>query len=150
MSSPARTTSIACGEYVGQRERVEVRYWRTRLAPAGDWAIANDGTNKKYPGVWVSFGYETDSDKQPEAILVDFTWGSTGYEREVSRTEESRRTKRITDSSAGEVLILNPDGKLILREGASDAADETRRQRLAEVRRRISNVKNPSNKSPFK
>jgi hypothetical protein len=129
------------GEYVGQVERLEVPYWRTTR---GEWVVANDGTNKRFPGVKVLFGQQVDSPNQPEAILVDFHLGNSGYSRVVSRNEEKVETKPVADSSAGEVLILNPDGKLILREGADDTTDPTRIERLRKYHRRVNKVKDPA------
>jgi hypothetical protein len=127
------------GEYVGQRERVEVPYWRTTRA---EWVVADDGKDKRFPGVWVRFGHDAPNANQPEAILIDFSNGPVGYSRVLSRTEAWVDTRSVSDSSAGEVLILNPDGKLILREGADDATDDARRVRREHVRKRIYVIKN--------
>jgi hypothetical protein len=132
------------GEYVGHSERVQVPYWRYLR---NDWVIADDRANKRVPGVRIQFGYNGESN-QPEAILVDFHRGSTGYSRVVSRNEDQVKTEKVSDSSAGEVLILNPDGKLILRETASDVKDERRIKILKEVRSFIETVKDPSKGTP--
>jgi hypothetical protein len=125
------------GEYLGHRERIKVPYWRTTREA---WLIANDGKYKKVPGVQVPFGYEGNDPNQPEAILVDFNTGSVGYDRVVSRTDDRVDTKPVRDASAGEVLILNPDGQLILREGARDASDTNREKRLADVKKRVKSL----------
>jgi hypothetical protein len=129
------------GEYAGQRERVEVPYWRTTRAA---WMIADDGTNKKGPGVQVPFGHEGSDPSQPEAILVDFRSGNAGYDRKVGRVG----TRPVRDTSAGEVLILEPNGKLILREGARDTLDRERQARLEMVRKRIDEIRK-KDRSPF-
>jgi hypothetical protein len=129
------------GEYVGQRERIEVPYWRTTRA---EWVVANDGKDKRFPGVWVPFGHDAPNANQPEAILIDFSNGPSGYNRVVSQSEEKGvEATSVADASAGELLILNPDGKLILREGAEDATDKDRETRLEKYKERIGKVKDP-------
>ncbi len=135
--SVAERVPVYRGEYVGRSERVEVPYWRIRR---GRSFIFDDGRSKKAPGAWLLFGYGLVKSKQPEAILVDFANGSVRYDRVPLRGAD-RRKRRITDESAGEVLILRPDGKLILRESARDTVDAGRIARLQRVRHRIASIK---------
>ncbi len=131
------------GEYIGRSERLEVPIWR----PAREnWVIANDGLVRNKRSTVVSFGYQEEGD-QPEALLVDFHTLGTVYDRVVSRTEEKVDTRKVSDTSAGEVLILNPNGKLILRDVAADVADKGRRDRVEKVHKRVESVKHPGKSS---
>jgi hypothetical protein len=141
----------ARGEYVGRNLRSEIPYWRYTLE---DFTIAHDLTSTtRTPGIAVPFGYNANNPSQPEAILVDFDFGRVAYNRMVGRDEDAR-PKTINDSAANEVLLLNPDGKLFLLEGAEDARDESlRAKRLEAVRKRVKEVrdagKETKEKKPF-
>jgi serine/threonine protein kinase len=130
----AERFAVARGEQVGRAERVEVPYWDFLRQ---EHAIATDARGKKrLPGILVPFGHEA-AESQPEAILVDFDSGIHCWTRASGEGE----AKTITDRSAGEILLLDPDGKLILLEGARDARDEERIRRMEEVRDRLHAVR---------
>src|SRR5205823_1609647 len=128
------------GEYVGSPQRIEFPYWRTNQE---QFVIASEPkSTRKAPGVPVDF--KAPSTLGLDTVLVDFEGGTLDYERVVSRDEDGKEQKRkMRDSSAPEVLLLTPDGKLLAREGAADAKDKERLDRLKEVRDRIQEVKNP-------
>jgi len=132
--SAAERFPVYRGEYVGMSERVELPVWRYTRE---DFVIAADAsTTKRKVGVNVPFGYQKKG-PQPEAILVDFTTTKHGYDRVVSRNEDKVETKKVTDDSGQEALVLNPDGRLVLLEGPRNIEDETRKARLDEVRKRV-------------
>jgi hypothetical protein len=130
------------GEYVGHKERVLVPYWRTRRA---SFLLAGSGEKrKKDEGVDVQFGYgysPTDPARLPEAVLVDFSHGGLAYDRVKSRSEDKVDYERVSDDSAGEVLFMTPEGKLVLREAATDATNEARDKQIDRVRERNKEVK---------
>jgi hypothetical protein len=137
--SVAERFPVARGEYVGRSERVELPIWRSELE---DFIIATDATTTKgNPGISVNFGYDARG-PQPEAILVDFEQGPSSYNRVESRTEDKVTTKAIRDSSAGEALLLTPDGRLQLLETVKDSADTVRKERLKKVKDRAREIKN--------
>jgi hypothetical protein len=130
---------VARGEYVGHKERVEVPYWRFARE---EYAIATDSTTTKWrKGIEVPFGYNAPNSNLPEAILVDFDTGKHGYNRVVSVNDDKVEMKAVTDNAAVEALLLNPDGKLFLMEGARDAVDEERIKRKEEVKKRLDEVR---------
>jgi hypothetical protein len=47
----------------------------------------------------------------------------------------------VRDTSAAELLLLTPDGKLLAQEGARDAKDRERWERLHAVRQRLGELK---------
>jgi hypothetical protein len=129
------------GEYVGRSERVDVPRWDPRL---DDFVLATDPKAKKAkdkepPGVLVSFGHDRNDGR--EALLVDFDNGPVRHQRTLSGGEGKPTVKLIEDAGAGEALLLSPDGKLILHERATDAADEDRVGRLAALKKRIKALK---------
>jgi len=124
------------GEYVGRRvERVEVPRWSPNQE---DFVLTTDG--KGTVGVTVNMGYDRPDGK--EAILVDFEQGMTGYTKAVGVTKTGKaETKRVIDYGAGEAVLMTPDGRLVVRETATDAADTERTERLHKVRDRLTEIK---------
>jgi len=59
----------------------------------------------------------------------------------IGRNEDKPETRKVADVHAVEALMLNPDGKLILLEGARDAIDDTRTKRCEAVRDRLNEVR---------
>jgi hypothetical protein len=123
------------GEYIGRKERIELPVWRTTLE---EFVIATDSTTRvRQVGIAVDFGYPGDR----QAILVDAEGGTASYDKVVKRTEDNVVTKPLTDTLAEEVLLLSPDGKLLLREGSQDVDDPDRAQQLRDVRKEVRDVK---------
>jgi hypothetical protein len=149
--SVAERFPVRRGEYVGREERVEIPYWRFA---AEEFVVASDSsTTKRRPGIEVPFGFQAPNTNQPEAILIDFDSGSQAWERVIGQTEDKVDTKRVADTRTTEVLMLNPDGKLVLLEAANDIRDEQREKRLKAVRKRLYQLKNKfkskGEKDPF-
>lgn len=132
------------GEYVGRDERIEMPVWRhTREA----YVMADDGGSRRGPKTLrVPFRFEAKGG-MPDAMVVDFHQGRRGYERVTARAEEKVETKKVEDSAATQVLLMNPDGKLVLREAAFDTSDKERAARLKDFRKRIEDVKKGSEKA---
>ncbi len=138
----AERLKIERGEYVGRSANVEVPFWKYTLE---DFTLAYDASTRTKlndtPKVEVQFGYNSLNANQPEAVLVDFENGSHSYERVAERINDEVKTRKVSDHSATEVLIINPDGRLALIEGAEDAKpDSFRSERLKKVRARILEV----------
>jgi hypothetical protein len=138
----AERVLINRGEYVGGRQRIEFPYWRPTQE---QFVIATEpGATRRAPGVMVSFR-PTRPDGR-DTVLVDFDGGNLDYKRVVSRDEDGKpKYQPVRDASASEVLLLTPDGKLLAHEGAEDAKDKVRIDRLKQVHDRIKEVKNPGN-----
>lgn len=144
--SVAERIFVSRGEYVGRRERVELPCWRcTRedfVMLSDGRQVRGDGGTKKDPQqkIGIDFGYGVGG-PQPEAILIDFTWGKTAVDKITGRTDDKVTTTRIEDNSAAEALLMAPDGKLLLLEGARDNTDPVRIKRLEYNRGRINDTK---------
>jgi hypothetical protein len=127
----AERFAVYRGEQVGRHVRVEVPVWdylREKFVIA-----APRGRGARAPaGVDVDFGYGYRDHTPPEAVLVDFEGGSVRH---------ASAGRRVADAYAPQALLLNPDGKLALLEGALDARDRERRERLRAYRARVEEVK---------
>jgi len=136
--SVAERFPVFKGEYVGRSERTKVpvwRYTREMFTIPTDPTLRPDPTGKK-DGIQVDFGYGVkDGNQQPEAILVDFEQGSQTYVPGPGGDKPDGTKK--TDSMGLQVLMVNPDGRLVLLEGAIDKEDEARKTRLKQVQDRI-------------
>jgi hypothetical protein len=106
---------VARGEAVGRTVKVDLPVWKfTRdayILPAEDQSRRDRRLGGR-TGVNVNFGQEN---PENETLLLDFEGGRESI------------GPRITDSYATEVLMLSPDGKLLARNSATDAADKARK-----------------------
>ena len=109
---------VAPGEYVGRRQLVKLPLWSSSF---GGYVLRelSNAINvaglppKNQPKGWtVNFG--------TKSVLVDFEGGSV---------RNTIAGKRVEETSATELLILRPDGKLIIRNSAVDMADPKRKTR---------------------
>jgi hypothetical protein len=118
------------GEYIGRVEDEEVAMWNPQQE-AFVFAVPAD---KKRPvrqrkGIPVDFG--------TRYILVDFQGG---------RQEEAARkdAAKIRDESPLEVLVLSPDGKLLVRNSRDDTDNPDRKDRLDTWQHWIKDVRDGS------
>jgi hypothetical protein len=114
------------GEYVGFDQRIEFPYWRTNQE---QFVVAREE---------LSFRPERPDGR--DTVLVDFEGGYQDYSQEL-RGPGFAGTRKVRDSSAPGLLLLTPDGKLLAPEGARDARDQERKERLAVVRQRLAELK---------
>lgn len=134
------------GEYVGSEERVEVPVWQ--FAREAFTIASDNSSSKRTRGIGVYFGYGKQKDDPKEAILVDFSTGRYGYERILSRAEDRTEMKKVEDTCGIEALVLRPDGRLMLLEGAEDHGDTERAERIKKVRKRVADTKKPQKAAP--
>jgi hypothetical protein len=110
---------VAPGEYVGKRSLVELPLWSAGLANyvlrelAGGVKVTGIRNQQNQPKGWpINF-------RTPD-VLVDFDGG-----RQVRRVGD----RNVADDAAQELLIIRPDGKLVVKNSAEDLADDTRKNR---------------------
>jgi hypothetical protein len=110
---------VAAGEYIGRRQLVELPLWSAGQQAyvlrelSGGAKLAGLANQKNQPKGWpVNF--------RTQSVLVDFEGGKT-------KAELADRT--VTDDSATEVLILRPDGQLLVRNSVADAEDPKKKAR---------------------
>lgn len=109
----------APGDFIGRRQLVELPLWSASQQAyvlrelSGGAKVHGLVNQKNQPKGWpVNF--------QTLSVLVDFEGGKT-------KAELADRT--ITDDSATEVLILRPDGKLLVRNSVADKEDPDKKGR---------------------
>ena len=110
------------GEFIGTVAKVEIPIWDP-AQEAFVMATAPDTTgprSRALPQKGVPVDFSTD------ALLVDFEGGG---------------------KVPAEMLILTPDGKLVVRDGRIDSDDADRKQRVQEWKERLNEVKKPGNKA---
>jgi hypothetical protein len=142
------------GEYLGQPgkvHRLKVPYW----SPADEaFVLAKDPTLPREKTIDVSFT----ADGKEDAILVDYEGGDMVYKRVIPPdTEDGQpRVVEIKDKAPRELLILETDGQLVVRNSAKDDTDPERKERVEKWRKRIKEIeekKDPTkpggDKSPF-
>jgi hypothetical protein len=122
----AERVPVARGEYVVGNQRVQVPVWK---ASKERFVLMTDKYSGKYPGVSVDFSQADDTD----LVLVDFTGGQVKYDRGGKAT--------ISDQASTEVLVLSPDGRLLVHDSANDVKDPQRVERVRAYRERIKEVK---------
>jgi hypothetical protein len=112
--------AVGPGEYIGKRQIVELPLWSAGLA--------NYVLRELSAGVKVAF---VDPKNQPkgwpvnfrsETVLVDFEGGHKKYAVAADQTVQDT-------NAATELLILRPDGKLLVRNSSEDFRDKDRAQR---------------------
>jgi hypothetical protein len=117
------------GDYIGRRDVVvQVPTW-SKLR--NNFEILNNVPPSK-PGVFVKVkpasGISLDfSLGNPPPLLVDFEGGPKNLQGRIT----------VKDESAMELLILNPDGKLEMRQALQDAEDPQRIERYETYRHRL-------------
>jgi hypothetical protein len=120
---------VGRGESVGRPVKIDIPIWRYAQ---NKFILPKDA---KYPkgtkksdmttGALVDFNSER---ANSETVLVDFEGGKTSL-------------NKTTDSSRLEVLMLDPDGKLIARNSVEDRNDEDRKSRREKVFKHIQEVR---------
>jgi hypothetical protein len=110
---------VAAGDYIGRRQLVELPLWSASQQAyvlrdlSGGVKVAGLANQKNQPKGWpVNF--------RTLSVLVDFVGG---------KTKATLSDRTVTDDSATEVLILRPDGKLLVRSSADDEENPDRKGR---------------------
>jgi hypothetical protein len=126
------------GEYVaGPPTKTEVPTWNYL---EDKFVLATAGGKSKERTIPVVFGDET---VENNPLLLDFEGGEVTHNRVVSGggEDEKVRTTTIKDKAPVEAILLTPEGKLLVRDGETDAQDQTRRDHLKAWKDRVSELK---------
>lgn len=125
---------VSRGEYVGRIVNVDLPIWKYNqnafILPVEDQKVRPGKSPKT--GIDVEFGQDP---AENNLILVDFEGGR------LSIPSPFGAKKNIDDTSAVEVLMLSPDGKLLARNSTKDSADKDRKDRRDEVFKRILEIR---------
>jgi hypothetical protein len=127
------------GEYIGRTERVDVPYWRQK---SSRFVLAVAPGRSRVSGIDVPFSVPGE-----ETILADFEGGAQHYERR-TRGDRPETTLKLDENISTEVLLVGADGRVTARNGAYDAEDPDRRERLNTWHGRIREIQSPGPGAP--
>jgi hypothetical protein len=120
------------GEYVGTALETDIPVWWPTLEEFV-MAVRSEDLPRKDPrsGKWVvpprrAIPVDFSDHEGRYPLLVDFRGGRVSE----SVKKPDGRTEKLEDSSAQEVLLLMPDGRLIVRNNRADADNEERKDRV--------------------
>jgi hypothetical protein len=135
------------GEYLARKAQVELPIWVT---VKDQFILASNPKNRRQKTVEVYFGEGSGPDPgEGEPVIVDFEGGKVSYDRVLGKgPDEKLQTVRIQDKAPIEVLVLAPDGKLLVRNAAADSADEERKERRAAIFDRLEKAKSEKKNAP--
>jgi hypothetical protein len=127
------------GEYIGRTEASEVPVWNVERE---DFELAVNPKNRLERKIPVDFTARTRRSLDP-ALLVDYQGGKEIRESLEYRTLEGRtRSTSVTDTMPVQLLILTPEGKLVVHSQQDDSSNEERKERYKAWKEWISDVKN--------
>lgn len=133
-------TPVSRGEYIGRKQYVKLPLWSS----AASQYQLREVTDKVLPK----------AKEQPKGWLVDFTpnksilvdfeggrvKGKSAYRFDAGGQLIPQPRDKIEDDAATELLILRPDGKVVVRNSAIDEADENRKTIATEWARWVGEV----------
>ncbi|OWK36159.1 hypothetical protein [Fimbriiglobus ruber] len=110
---------VAPGEYVGKRQLVELPLWS---AGAANYIVRELAGGSRFPNI-------KDAKHQPKGWAINFRTNSVLVDFDGGKVKTQVGDRNILDDAESEVLIIRPDGKLIVRRTADDRPDEARTAR---------------------
>lgn len=113
--------AVSPGEYIGKRQLVELPLWSAGL---GNYVLRELTSGVKVWGV-------RDQRNQPKGWPVNFKTLSVLVDFDGGKVKTRVNDREVTDDANTELLILRPDGKMLVRNSAADAEDEARKERTA-------------------
>ena len=109
------------GEYIGGTHEADVPVWDVI---DGRFSLARDPARR----VKTRWDIPFTDDKERAPLLVNFEGGTVAY-------------KRVKNTVPLELLVLSPEGKLLVRNSETDAKDAVWKARYADWKRRIDEIK---------
>jgi hypothetical protein len=145
--SVAEREVVYRGERIGQVHTVEVPFWMFDQAQFVLMTNPAERLTKDKHKIHVSFG-ATNND----AVLVDFTDPVVWYKRTTESKEDGGAPVQleVKDTVPQEVLVLSPEGKLLVHNTEADKDDKERKDRLAAWRKKIEDMDKKSETKPGK
>jgi hypothetical protein len=129
---------VARGEYVDRTVHIELPVWSfTQNA----FVIATDqtGRSKSQHGFDIPFSHG--NAVKNETILIDFEGGRQDYKASLKVDEDNFKEVSARDTSATDVLLMDPEGRLLGHNSIMDAVDPERVHRREQVQARVARVK---------
>jgi hypothetical protein len=125
------------GEFIGRAEQVEIP---RRLVMEERFGMAVHKKNKKIPVIFdLNSGYG-------DTLLVDFQGGKMTHTR--PPLTEDGKSQTVDDKAPIEVLLMAPNGRLLVRDSVADSADEERKARHEAWQKRLKEVKENKPSTP--
>lgn len=110
------------GEYIGHPQRIELPFWSER--------------DDKF-----LFATEARGSRRQRGVLLNFTTGGLLVDFDGGKVSYNNGTRPLTYDAPVEMLVMTPDGRLIVRNSAVDTPDEERKKRVEAWRARHKAVK---------
>ncbi|HLJ92408.1 MAG TPA: hypothetical protein VKU02_04365 [Gemmataceae bacterium] len=122
--SIAEKLPVRRGEYLGRFAETKVPLWNIEKE---DWELGFNPKNRRDQNLPVDFTVRTSRALDP-ALLVDYRGGKDHREPIEYRTPDSNKPKInvATDSVPVQLLVLTPEGKLIVHNQPDDNSNEER------------------------
>lgn len=121
---------VGRGEYVGRKQYVKLPLWSSESQPpqyvlreVPEKIVPPKGKEAPQPKGWLV-------DFSTRSILVDFEGGKVKSKFNVGFDDKGNvvsKTRNFEEDVATELLIVRPDGKLVVRNSRVDEADENRK-----------------------
>jgi hypothetical protein len=128
------------GEYLQRTVDMEVPTW---LVTEEKWAIASlkGSTKKKVVSMDITAGTGLD-----RTLLVDFQGGPVKYDKVTGLVPNPMGGEKVDftpvkDTAASELILLTPDGRLVVHDSKTDAKDPDREARAAKWTERLKDIK---------
>jgi hypothetical protein len=110
---------VAPGEYLGKRTLVELPLWNAGL---NNFILRELAGGVKVSGI-------KDANKQPKGWPINFRTPNVLADFDGGRQVQRVGDRVISDDAAQELLIVRPDGKLVVKNSADDGLDIERKDR---------------------
>jgi hypothetical protein len=117
------------GEYIGRTIPVELPTW-DRLEE--EYQIARDTKTRQKTKIPVDFAVKVEG-KQFPALLIDYEGGKG--------THASFGGKQITEDAPVQLLVLSPEGRLVVQSSIDDLTNDERALRVDAWKKRLDDVK---------
>lgn len=120
------------GDYIGGVRDEEVPWWDPKLEKfvfANQMVVGNKAVSPARGRKGVRVDFNTGD------VLIDFDGGKRTY------NAAAPAAQRKVDESPVEVLVLTPDGKLVVRNSQDDTEDKVRKERLEAWKARLQQVR---------
>jgi hypothetical protein len=135
----AEKLPVRRGEYIGRLFEVKVPLWNVLKE---DFEMAVNPKNKFDHKIAVDFTVRTGNALDP-ALLVDYQGGKDVQDRLETRTPDNKVKPTMTlDSVPVQILILTPEGRLVVRTYQEDNSNQERIDRHKAWKEWISDIEN--------
>jgi hypothetical protein len=137
------------GEYLGHSDKQKVVVWSSTDE---DFILAADPTRRGSDKSIIDVSFAAENAPE-DAILVDMGGGRLTYKRisALPKDEDEKpETKTVTDQAPTELLIMTPEGRLVVRDSAADMENTEARDRYVKWFERLQEIENKAAKDAGK